>query len=312
MNREQRSAAAQAGNSTSTYVRKLACLALAILLCAVAGCRAPEPDQLVWLSPASPCQPGDVGFGSESCFVRRKQDAVAVLKLPAKYGQANNGSASGGFSAEDVVFTPTEVLTSRKSGKAWVAEIKKIREHKQTAGPGRSFLMQSVSWGWRTQTYPEGHATAMRQIASEARSPHYGSSAAFVAIESPAADFEVHARKACVDFMPRVSSSRGQISPRHPCQASPHFYLARQDERAFAVCGAPIQYDDKVTPAAYCRMFSHFKLRDVDGSPFIVVYTYLAPREELTSGQWKYVHARFEAWIRSMDVTVSELERVKQ
>lgn len=213
---------------TATCFRKLACLAIAILLCAVAGCRAREPDQLVWLSPASPCQAGDIGFGSESCFVRRKQDTVAVLKLPARYGHANNGSASGRFSAEDVVFTPTEVLTSRKSGKAWVAEIKKIREHKQTAGPGRSFVMQSVSWGWRTQTYPEGHATAMRQIASEARSPHYGSSAAFVAIESPAADFEAHVRKACVDFMPRVSSSRGQLTPSHPCEASPHFYLARR------------------------------------------------------------------------------------
>jgi hypothetical protein len=291
---------------------RILALVWAVLLCSLPACTQSEQDKLVWLSPAVPCEIGDANFGAEHCFVRRKRDAIAVLRVPANYGQPSDGSEVGRFSAEDVIFTRTEVLTSGKSRDKWLAELKAIRDRKDAASSNDSYVMQSLGWGWRIKNAPFGHESAKLQMASDSKSPNFGAESNFVLADSSAPDFLVYERQACIKHVGRISSTKGQLTPPSPCAASFEYYLAKNDARVFAKCLKPYVYDEKIIQRTFCSMESHFELRKAGGSPFIVTFGYSASWEDLVSGRWKHVNQRFERWIRSMDVSDYELERIKK
>ncbi len=234
--------------------------------------------------------------------MRRKEDAVAVLRVPAKYGRGDDGSQRGGFSYEDVVFTPNEVLTAGKSGNAWVNEMEVIRKRERSAKAGESYAVQMLVWGWRLQEYSEGHATANRRMESDSKSTSYLIDGSYVPTESSAADFQAYARKTCIDRSPRISSFKGQLTAPSPCDASWWYYLPKNDDKSFVVCAPAVIYDEKLRSPRFCHIEGFFKLRDVGDRPFIVVYGYSTSWEDMTSGHWKAVNQRLETWIRSMEV----------
>ena len=63
-------------------------LAVAMLVC-FTGCKPAETlddtTKLIYLVPSSPCETGDPGFGNPTCYIKRKRDAVVVLRVPKHF-----------------------------------------------------------------------------------------------------------------------------------------------------------------------------------------------------------------------------------
>ena len=93
-----------------------------LLLGLLAACQKPDTStdsdkntRLVWLAPQSPCEASEPGFGHPHCFVRRKREAVAVLKVPLRYASDAPAEINGGFGLSEVIFEADGVLTKGRS-----------------------------------------------------------------------------------------------------------------------------------------------------------------------------------------------------
>ena len=304
-------------------MRKLRAACLKLLACALsislAGCEQANTQdsetRLVYLAPQMPCEAGEPGFGQLNCFVRRKRDAVAVLRVPKNYG-GNAVEQPERFSSTQILIEPNGVLAMGQPGRTKEFVEKRNAETKKdpTTDKNDSVYM-GVDWGWRYPSVVDGQAGARDSMESWYK--NIGSQPGnedlnYVEITSPFSGFKAYAMKRCVEHMLRLSSKKGRLAPEHYCDLATRYYLPVDDPTTSVDCQAPFMGDDKLYEDPYCKMHSYFTLRQADGKPFNIYYTYTPHTVHMKSGHWKYLNLRFEAWVKSMDVTDQELSRNKK
>jgi hypothetical protein len=305
-------------------VHKLQAIRLSVLVCAgtfaLAGCeQASTQDnetRLVYLAPQMPCEMGEPSFGQPNCLIRRKRDAVAVLRVPKDYGGNAKQELPERFSSTQILIEPNGVLAMGQPGRTKEFVEKSRAESKKGPTTDKSdSVYMGVGWGWRYPSVVDGQAGARDSMDSWYK--NIGSQAGnedlnYVEIASPVPGFKAYAMKRCVGHYARISSTKGTLSPKSSCDVSDRYYLPLDDEKTSVQCNSPFMLDDKINEGLYCRMQSSFTLHLVDGKPFNIYYTYSPTWEHMKSGHWKYLNQRFEAWVKSMDVTDQELSRSKK
>jgi hypothetical protein len=273
--------------------------------------------RLIYLAPQMPCEAGEPGFGQPNCFIRRKRDSLVVLRVPKNYGGSTLGMPER-FSTVELGIEPNGFLVEG-TGKLYKEKetIKKLQAAMKNGinSDKQNTFYMGLSWGWRYSNVLDGHADARNSMESWYK--NIGSQPGnedlnYVEIVSPAAEFKAYAMQRCVGHMLRMSSKKGRLTPEHFCDIARRYYLPIDDPRTSVSCQAPWMGDDKLDDGSYCRMESHFTLRQVDGKQFNIYYTYSPTWEHMKSGHWKYLNQRFEAWVKSMDVTDQELSRSKK
>jgi hypothetical protein len=301
----------------STWLFRFCILSLGLL----AACQKPDTavdsdknTRLVWLAPQSPCEASDPGFGHPTCFVRRKREAVAVLKVPLRYASDAPAEINGGFGLSEVIFEADGVLTKGTPGRfdEWLEKLNAIYKRGAAKTNEEPFVLTGLDWGWRQQFDEDGHASAYRAMGGEKDTKSFGENANYVQTESPAEGFTAYAIKACVGYHLVVSSTKGRVAPEHPCDTVTRYYLPKDDPKTYVFCNAPFIGDGVINHGLYCKMNSHFTLMHVNGVPFNIYFRYSPLWPDLQSGQWKRMNQRFEAWVKSIDVTQLELSRIKQ
>ena len=309
----------------NTWLLRLCILSVGLL----AACKKPDAavdtdrnTRLVWLAPQSPCDASDPGFGHPNCSVRRKRDAVAVLKVPLRYASDAPAEINGRFRVDEVVLEADAVLTSGTPGRfdEYLEKEKAIYKRGPAKTNEESFVM-SVSWGWQLQSqlqspsqpFMAGHEYAQWLMDGAGKSSvAFPVDGHYVQTESPAEGFTAYAKKACVGHYLILSSTKGKITPEHPCDYVTRYYVPKDDPKTYVFCNAPFIGDGVINHGLYCKMDSYFTLMHVNGVPFNIHYRHSPSWETMRSGHWKHMNQRFEAWVKSMDVTHSELSKIKK
>jgi hypothetical protein len=291
--------------------------AIALTGCEQASTQDSE-TRLIYLAPQMPCEAGEPGFGQPNCSIKRMRDVTTVLRVPKNYGNKNNYGLADSFMSQQLVVEPNSFLV-QGSGDSYKEKeiIKKMQaamKNGASSDKQNSFYM-NLDWSWGFSTGNEGQSRAYSDMESWYKNTgnKVGNEGAnYIEIASPADEFKTYAMKRCVDHYARVSSTKGTLTPQNSCDIAGRYYLPINDAKTYVNCNAPFILDDKINDGLYCKMHSYFTLRQVDGKPFNIYYTYSPTWEHMKSGHWKYLNQRFEAWVKSMDVTDQELSRSKK
>lgn len=281
-----------------------------------------EPaTRLVYLAPFLPCEAGEKRVGESNCFTRRKRDAVMVLKIPKAYQTVSKEPTEiidgkeqefevAHTLAGSIIFEPNEGVDLGKvlgKAKEW-AEREKIAIKNLAAGDLSGLVLMSwTRWGV-SFSEPGYQAVRDRMKSNEPK----GEDGAYVEIPSYITRFKMYDQVRCIDHFPKRGAVKGGAPAASPCDYRNQFFLAIDDTSTYLVCPPRYYLNDVLTSGFNCNLHSAFKVGLSNGKPVYLHYNYNPGLEYLQSDGWKYINKRFEAWIRSMDVTEQELSRSKK
>lgn len=310
----------------STWLFRFCILSLGML----AACQKPDTavdsdknTRLVWLTPNMPCEAGEPNFGKPNCYMQRKRDAVAVLRVPKRLG-ADRGDQSelvNGFTHDTLIVESHQVLLKEAPDKfhEWQEKLKKLSDSEAVPEhvPSESEMFRISSPAWRVTFNADqfGHIDAYDSMRSfervHANKPEHGDMR-FVRVSSPLPGFTAYAQKDCIGHMVEMKTNRGQLSKPNYCDFLTRYYLAENDKNTYVKCQAPWLLDGKILDATYCNMHSVFPIEVPGFKPGYIAFTTSTNMKYLKSGFWKHMNKRFEEWLKSLVVSQQELLKIQK